>query len=568
MAVWEYKVISSGKGGFATPVLLETFLNQLGKDQWEILEYHSSPDNPLAFSGLARRPTQRDWTLEDAASAAAKAEADKLRLEFEAKFKGIQSSPIEEKQEAPAADPAPDDGFRRVRNTESDQDPEAPEDEWDKLSSEEELPSFFDAMKPHMRRNQRGPGMSVGVEFLAKKWDFSEEDVKTALKECGMEIPGDEEDKVVYVEYDGDLYWVNMNRRGELWINTKEKPRQIFKTVAGTRVEMPEEEAKPEAPRHEHPSEKQSRQRDEKREQQQQEKRDQAPAQELPLGEPLLQKIFPMMRRNRRGAGSSGSISFLTRGLRCKDADLLTAFGSLGLVEPKAHGDEPVTIEIGERLWWLNKDQRGGIWINERNKKDAATPSENGEPQVPDAPASGSHTYIEGSAHAESSTASSMPSDSPAPAPAPTASPDGAVLSAIRLLLSKTKTGAFAATVEKLSGELNRSASDLTAALVASGLKVPEKAKEKPVFVEHAGEIFWLNRSAKDDLWVNAKASKFSDGGDKKGKRPAKGRKKDDETPEGASAEPAAESSTPAVETPSAPNSEDPAPPPSEPPVI
>ena len=79
MAVWEYKVISSGKGGFATPALLESFLNQLGTDEWEIIEFRGQPDNPLAFSGLARRPTQRDWTLEDAAAAAARAEADKLR---------------------------------------------------------------------------------------------------------------------------------------------------------------------------------------------------------------------------------------------------------------------------------------------------------------------------------------------------------------------------------------------------------------------------------------------------------------------------------------------------------
>jgi len=40
---------------------------------------------------------------------------------------------------------------------------------------------------------------------------------------------------------------------------------------------------------------------------------------------------------------------------------------------------------------------------------------------------------------------------------------------------------------------------------------VPEKAREKPVFVEHAGEIFWLNRNARGELWLNAKASKFSE---------------------------------------------------------
>src|ERR1043165_5190238 len=92
MSLWEYKVISSGKGGFATPALLEKFLNDLGRDEWEIIEFRAQPDNALAFSGLARRSTQRDWTLQDAAAAAAKAEAEKLRAEFEAKFKAATTS--------------------------------------------------------------------------------------------------------------------------------------------------------------------------------------------------------------------------------------------------------------------------------------------------------------------------------------------------------------------------------------------------------------------------------------------------------------------------------------------
>src|SRR5471030_2164346 len=119
MAVWEYKVISSGKGGFATPALLESFLNQLGTDEWEIVEFRGQPDNPLAFSGLARRPTQRDWTLEDAAKAAARAEADKLRAEFEAKFKNATSTAAAPAEaEAPAHEAGrEEDGLRRLRDT-------------------------------------------------------------------------------------------------------------------------------------------------------------------------------------------------------------------------------------------------------------------------------------------------------------------------------------------------------------------------------------------------------------------------------------------------------------------
>ena len=252
MSVWEYKVISSGKGGFASPALMEKFINDLGQDHWEIISFHQPPENALAFTGLARRSTQRDWTLEDAAKAAARAEADKLRAEFEAKFKAATagapgSAPAEEQGETFLAEEkvGTDDGLRRLRDTSRDDDPdaseeeggEAPANEWDKIAEEDELPSFFDALKPHMRRNQRGPGMSVGVDFLAKKWRLDESDIKTALVECGMQIPADEDAKPVYVEYEGDLYWVNINRRGEIWINTREKPQPVFRIVPGTRVD-------------------------------------------------------------------------------------------------------------------------------------------------------------------------------------------------------------------------------------------------------------------------------------------------------------------------------------------
>src|SRR4051812_41340884 len=155
MSLWEYKVITSGKGGFATPALLEKFLNDLGRDEWEIVEFRSSPDNLLAFSGLARRSTQRDWTLQDAAAAAAKAEAEKLRVEFEAKFKAATSTtPAGPEERAPSfleeKLSGPDD-FRKPVDTSRDDDPEAEDekDDWDKLTAaeEDELPDFFEAIR-------------------------------------------------------------------------------------------------------------------------------------------------------------------------------------------------------------------------------------------------------------------------------------------------------------------------------------------------------------------------------------------------------------------------------------
>jgi hypothetical protein len=58
------------------------------------------------------------------------------------------------------------------------------------------------------------------------------------------------------------------------------------------------------------------------------------------------------MRRNRRGPGASGSTSFLTRALRCTEADLRAGVAALGLVIPEKPNDRPINTVIGEEVWW------------------------------------------------------------------------------------------------------------------------------------------------------------------------------------------------------------------------
>ncbi len=514
MSVWEYKVISSGKGGFATPALLETFLNQLGKDEWEIIRFQSQPDNALAFTGLARRPTQRDWTLEDAVAAAARTEADKLRAEFAAKFKEGASPAAEEKPESAVEKADANDGYRKIRDTDRDLDPDSPEEgaeagEWEKLSSEEELPTFFEALRPHMRRNQRGPGLSVGVDYLAKKWQLTEQEVLGALKECGLAVPEDEDSDPTYVEYDGDLFWVNINRRGELWINTKEKARPAFRVAQGKPVTAEEAgdaggRREPRAPREEGGQpEGPAAEGSGRSSRRPQHVAPLEPGQPLPTGPELLEKLGPLMRRSRRGSGVSGSVSFLARALKCTEADLTAALTGLGLVIPANHEDKPAPLEIGEHVWWLNHDQRGGVWINGDEKgavrePDAAPPEAGSSPAAP---------------------AEFPPAEGSTPPPAPAT---GAPLAAVRLLLTPTKTGGFSGEVGRLAETLGKSRDELLATLTEAGLKLPEKTREKPAFLEHGSEILWLNLSADDELWLNAKASKFADDGGEK--RPSRSR--------------------------------------------
>jgi hypothetical protein len=552
MSLWEYKVITSGKGGFARPDMMEKFLNDLGRDEWEIVQFHTQPDNFLVFTGLARRPTQRDWTLQDAAAAAAKAEAEKLRAEFEAKFKAAASNaPAAGEERSPSfieEKAAPDDGFRKPVDTSRDDDPEAQEDdkadEWDKLTAaeEDELPTFFEAIKPHMRRNQRGAGMSVGVDYLAKKWDQAEEDLKGALAECGFVVPTDEDSKPEYLEYDGDLYWLNINRRGELWINTKEKPRPVFRSVKAQKIIMDEPAAKPDMqPQGQNDARPETgNRRPETAEraseagiaepQAQNSKPQTAPAAggaSLPAGIALLDKIRPHMRRNRRGPGGSGSTSFLSRALRTNEADLKTAFAALGLTLPTSANDKAVYTEVGNELWWLNVDSRGGLWINGREKKQGETALGAAAADASATPeAGGANSSEQPATPGEAAAGAAAPDAVPTPEVAPSSAsanfssaPDAAasrandtsVLGAVRLLLKETRTGSISAKTERVAEELGKSGDELIATLTGAGLRVPEKPREKPVFIEHAGEIFWLNRNAKGELWLNAKASKFAD---------------------------------------------------------
>ncbi len=523
MSNWEYKVISSGKGGFASPALMEKFLNDLGQENWEIISFQQPPDNALAFHGLARRTTQKDWTLEDAAKAAARVEADKLRAEFEAKFKagtGQAASAEEEAETFLAEEKAANDGdLRRLRDTSRDDDEDAPEDEngngapkdeWDKLAEEDELPAFFDAIRPHMRRNQRGPGMSVGLDHLAKKWSLDESDLKTALVECGLQIPADENAKPVYAEYEGELYWVNINRRGEIWINLRDKPQPVFRVVQAKRLENQDEavatpaagsenaeaESAPGGPASDNFSDQQAFVPREQRQQKQPRHENQ---QEPRAPKTFLDKVRGQMRRNRRGHGWSGSFQYLTKAFKTDEAGLLAQLGEHGvqLVE----GGQPAEVQSGDFTYWLNKNQRGEIWINaELSRKNRGQKAEGAAEAV--APTEDPAIPAETAGVPASETA-------PMPAGAPSVStlPPENTLTAVRLLMQPKKRGeGVTARVDELAGKLEKAPEVLMAALAAAGLTPPDSPKGKPTFAEHGGELYWLNVNAKGETWLNAKA--------------------------------------------------------------
>jgi hypothetical protein len=406
--------------------------------------------------------------------------------------------------------------------------------------------------------------LSVGVDHLAKKWGMGEDDIMAALKECGFAIPDDEDAPAEYLEYDGDLFWVNVNRRGEIWVNTKEKPRAVFKTQKAERFVPEVKEGAPapagdasapaEAPvpaeakerrddrpergeRSDHgkPERGERGDRGDRGERGPKETRGQDRGQggggggkHLPEGPALLDRIKPLMRRNRGGEGGSGSAGFLSRGLKCREPELMAAFNALGLHLPAAPGEPATEVVIGDALWWLNKDHRGGVWINARKPGTEKTASSDGGQSAPaGAPVAAESTPAPSDSEAAialSSEAPAMPNASEsaaesAAAPAPESAPETAsnqpsaepvssvppLIAQLRPLLKETRTGTLAGQVSKLAEATGQSSEALLAGLTSLGLTQPEKVREKPATVDFGGEPVWLSKNAKDELWFNAK---------------------------------------------------------------
>jgi len=207
----------------------------------------------------------------------------------------------------------------------------------------------------------------------------------------------------------------------------------------------------------------------------------------------FLGRIRTMMRRNRHGHGWSGSFPYLTKALKLNEAQLLEKLSEFGL--RLSGGDEPVLAREGNFEYYLNRNQRGEIWINAEEKLPGA-----------DAPASAPVA-------APRTTGSSRGSEDSRDAFVPTKGRSAAkvlppenTLTAMRLMMEPKKRGeGVTALVKDLAKKLEKTETQLQAILVTAGLERPSSPKAKPTFAEHGGEIYWLNVNAKGQVWLNAK---------------------------------------------------------------
>ncbi len=528
MANWEYKVISSGKHGMASMAALEQHLNDLGQQQWEIITWHTAPDNPLLFSGLARRPIMRDWKPEEMPAAQEAARLEKIEG---AKEREAWRETLKEELEF-------------LADVEEVSDPEA------------DAEDLLDLLRQHMKRSQRGVGLVGSVSFLARKLEQDDNDLLGALGELGLALAEDPQATPASIQHEDESFWLSKNPRGEVWLHCGPK--------------APAPKPKPE-PRPERPERPAAKPRPEKRVQEvaaevareaMEPKEETAPAEEpsasaparrepaaprgsvppLPEGEPLLAKLRPMMRRNRRGRGWSGSTSYLSKALRHSEEELMAAFAKLGLVLTEDPQAKPVFVELNGFLYWVNRGQGGQIWINAREQRHGepahASGDENDSGAEAGAPAPGPSGPVGGPETASVDGEEPEPENSGREQISPSAEeqvgPDDSVFARIRPHFTKNKRGtSFSAAPGGVADALGVSQADLIDALVKAGMEVPESEASKPVFAEHADEIFWFNRNAKDELWLNAKAKPARRPATRaKAKAPSRAKPKADAEPE------------------------------------
>ncbi|MEJ1972782.1 MAG: hypothetical protein WDM96_10075 [Lacunisphaera sp.] len=112
---------------------MEKFLNDLGQENWEIPQLPPARRQRPGLHGLARRTTQKDWTLEDAAKGGRPRRGRQAARGIRGQVQGGagQAAPAEEEGDTFLAEEkgGAEGDMRRPRDISRDDDPEAPEDE-------------------------------------------------------------------------------------------------------------------------------------------------------------------------------------------------------------------------------------------------------------------------------------------------------------------------------------------------------------------------------------------------------------------------------------------------------
>jgi hypothetical protein len=82
--------------------------------------------------------------------------------------------------------------------------------------------NILTAVRLLMAPKKRGEGVTAPIGELAGKLEKSDEQVLAMLASTGLQLPDSPKAKPTFAEHGGEIYWLNANAKGQVWLNAKQ----------------------------------------------------------------------------------------------------------------------------------------------------------------------------------------------------------------------------------------------------------------------------------------------------------------------------------------------------------
>ena len=77
------------------------------------------------------------------------------------------------------------------------------------------------AVRLLMQPKKKGEGFTVPLAELAEKLEKTPDTVQGLLANVGLQLPDSPKGKPTFAEHGGEVYWLNANAKGQIWLNAK-----------------------------------------------------------------------------------------------------------------------------------------------------------------------------------------------------------------------------------------------------------------------------------------------------------------------------------------------------------
>lgn len=82
--------------------------------------------------------------------------------------------------------------------------------------------NILTAVRLLMQPKKRGEGVTAQIGELSAKLEKSDEQVLAMLASTGLQLPESPKAKPTFAEHGGEIYWLNANAKGQVWLNAKQ----------------------------------------------------------------------------------------------------------------------------------------------------------------------------------------------------------------------------------------------------------------------------------------------------------------------------------------------------------